>query len=262
MLPRSAVLLLGTFLVGTASSEVLVDQQPAAGGGVSRWSQLWQDPNGDNDLDSDSVCWQDFTLTAQTAITHIEWWGTGASELGFQIEIWPQDPGTLAYQPLAVFYYGEGNPPPVPEAMFATTAYATSPGPGGLTHFVLELASPIVLEANTSANPRWFIGVVGLTSVPYATWNWAQGLGGSNKSYQFIRGGPIFWSLPEGRALVLGDDAVSCAGDLNGDDAIDGADLGLLLGNWGNAGAGDLDGSGAVDGADLGLLLGLWGACP
>ena len=48
-------------------------------------------------------------------------------------------------------------------------------------------------------------------------------------------------------------------GDLNGDGAIDGADLGLLLAAWGTDDpAADLDGNGTVDGADLGLLLGLW----
>jgi len=54
-----------------------------------------------------------------------------------------------------------------------------------------------------------------------------------------------------------------CPEDLNGDDVVDGADLGLLLGSWGEMGQvpGDLDGSGTVDGADLGLLLGAWGPC-
>ncbi|HMN96719.1 MAG TPA: lamin tail domain-containing protein [Phycisphaerales bacterium] len=46
--------------------------------------------------------------------------------------------------------------------------------------------------------------------------------------------------------------------DLNGDGIVDGADLGILLGNWGGAGLGDLDGNGIIDGADLGLLLGSW----
>jgi hypothetical protein len=57
--------------------------------------------------------------------------------------------------------------------------------------------------------------------------------------------------------LVVGVPAIS--GDLNGDRAVNGADLGLLLGAWGTSLAlADLDGSGSVDGADLGLLLGAW----
>jgi hypothetical protein len=54
------------------------------------------------------------------------------------------------------------------------------------------------------------------------------------------------------------DVPVGILADLNDDDAVDGADLGLLLSMWGESGAGDLDCSGVVDGADLGLLLGAW----
>lgn len=56
-----------------------------------------------------------------------------------------------------------------------------------------------------------------------------------------------------------------CVADLNDDCAVDGADLGLLLGAWGPCGKkgpgcfGDLNDDGKVDGADLGLLLGDWG---
>jgi len=53
-------------------------------------------------------------------------------------------------------------------------------------------------------------------------------------------------------------------GDIDGDLDVDGADLGLLLGEWGpcadcDACAGDLDGDCDVDGGDLGILLGSWG---
>ena len=46
--------------------------------------------------------------------------------------------------------------------------------------------------------------------------------------------------------------------DLNGDGAVNGGDLALLLNNWGGSGAGDIDGSGTVDGGDLARLLGSW----
>ncbi len=50
-------------------------------------------------------------------------------------------------------------------------------------------------------------------------------------------------------------------GDLDGDGAVNGADLGLLLSAWGSCigCAADLNGDGEVDGADLGMLLGAWG---
>ena len=55
-----------------------------------------------------------------------------------------------------------------------------------------------------------------------------------------------------------------CAGDLDGDGRIGGADLTVLLGAWGstNGSCGcDLDGDGSVDGADLSRLLADWGLC-
>jgi hypothetical protein len=48
-------------------------------------------------------------------------------------------------------------------------------------------------------------------------------------------------------------------GDLNGDGAVNGADLGQLLAAWGTPG-GDLDGDGTTSGVDLGILLANWSA--
>jgi WD40 repeat protein len=49
-------------------------------------------------------------------------------------------------------------------------------------------------------------------------------------------------------------------GDINDDGAVNGADLGLLLGAWGTAACeADLNDDGVVSGADLGILLGAWG---
>ncbi|MFG0256982.1 MAG: endonuclease [Phycisphaerales bacterium JB043] len=61
---------------------------------------------------------------------------------------------------------------------------------------------------------------------------------------------------------LTGSVGASCYADLNGDGFRDGADLGLLLGNWGSPGSSDLNNDGTTDGADLGLMLGAWGACP
>lgn len=71
--------------------------------------------------------------------------------------------------------------------------------------------------------------------------------------------GGIFTSPTGNAARWVGCEAASIAGDLNADGAVNGADLGLLLGAWGaGVGAADLNDDGTVDGADLGLLLGLW----
>lgn len=47
-------------------------------------------------------------------------------------------------------------------------------------------------------------------------------------------------------------------GDLNLDQSVNGADLGMLLASWGTTGPGDLNNDGTVNGADLGLMLGFW----
>jgi len=48
--------------------------------------------------------------------------------------------------------------------------------------------------------------------------------------------------------------------DINGDGAINGSDLAILLGSWGaSGGPADLNGDGIVSGPDLTLLLGAWG---
>jgi hypothetical protein len=47
-------------------------------------------------------------------------------------------------------------------------------------------------------------------------------------------------------------------GDFNGDGAIDGSDLAVMLGGWGGPGITDLDCDGTTGGADLAILLGAW----
>jgi T5SS/PEP-CTERM-associated repeat protein len=62
-----------------------------------------------------------------------------------------------------------------------------------------------------------------------------------------------------GASVVLVVGGSPLIGDLNGDGAVDGADLGLFLGDWGELGGpSDLDGDGVVGGSDLVLLLGNW----
>ena len=54
-----------------------------------------------------------------------------------------------------------------------------------------------------------------------------------------------------------------CNEDLDGDNAVGGSDLAILLGEWGSRGklTADLNGDGIVDAADLAILLGAWGPC-
>jgi formylglycine-generating enzyme required for sulfatase activity len=68
-------------------------------------------------------------------------------------------------------------------------------------------------------------------------------------------------------ALALAPDAragSACAADLNGDGAVNGDDLGALLGAWGGCAGcpADLNADSLVNGDDLGVLLAGWGDCP
>jgi hypothetical protein len=62
--------------------------------------------------------------------------------------------------------------------------------------------------------------------------------------------------------LDLHADQSPCNADLDGNQVVDGADLGMLLGNWNGSGVGDLNNDGVVNGADLGAMLGAFGGCP
>jgi hypothetical protein len=48
-------------------------------------------------------------------------------------------------------------------------------------------------------------------------------------------------------------------GDLNGDGAVDAADLAEMLNGWGSAGPTDLNGDGTTDASDMAVLLGNFG---
>ena len=58
--------------------------------------------------------------------------------------------------------------------------------------------------------------------------------------------------------------AAPCPGDINNDQNIDGADMGLLIASWGSCPdcPADLNGDGQVNGADVGQFLASWGPCP
>jgi hypothetical protein len=63
-------------------------------------------------------------------------------------------------------------------------------------------------------------------------------------------------------AATAGAPAAPREGDINLDGAVNGFDLGLLLGSWGQSCTGcraDVNRDGVVNGFDLGLLLGNWG---
>jgi len=73
---------------------------------------------------------------------------------------------------------------------------------------------------------------------------------------------PEWNNIPANELLSIGDPRPDCDADLDGDDIVNGADLGVLLARWGtDNGVADLNQDGVVNGADLGELLSEWGNC-
>ena len=130
-------------LPSITSGAVLVSQSPVSGGGVSRSSQLWQDPGpGGNDLDSDAVCWQDFTLTHCNSDQSHRVVGNRRQRAWIPnrvLETRSQD-NRLSTFGTILLWRGPYHP------SRATGLHSDPPtgsaGPGGLTHYVVDLAAP------------------------------------------------------------------------------------------------------------------------
>ena len=73
--------------------------------------------------------------------------------------------------------------------------------------------------------------------------------------------GPVPRSSQSAANPKCGTQPPVCPADLNGDNAVDAADLAELLSAWGGAGAGDIDGDGSVGASDLAAMLNAWGPC-
>jgi len=72
--------------------------------------------------------------------------------------------------------------------------------------------------------------------------------------------------ITDGLAVVVSSftaDPITCSADINGDGAVNAADLSLLLVNWSctQKCAVDVNGDGSIDAADLSELLVAWGPC-
>jgi hypothetical protein len=72
--------------------------------------------------------------------------------------------------------------------------------------------------------------------------------------------------IDEGGSVVSQTCAPPCPADIVRDNAVNGADLAIILVAWGTNGSqypgADLDGDGVVNGSDLATVLAAWGPCP
>lgn len=138
-----------------------------------------------------------------------------------------------------------------------------NPYSGSITCSISDcVADQPILPANTPANQIALVVMSAYPNSPYnitLTNNKACGL-----PNLVVNTSDSTWTDGGGNTL----NPNCCPADLDGDGAVDGADLGILLADWGNCVGcksdinGDSAVGGTVDGGDLGLLLAAWGPCP
>lgn len=150
------------------------------------------------------------------------------------------------------------------------TRYPTAPGPAILLR--IDPSTGAALQSWTTTTPLG--SCAGMAFGPGGILYVTDGdTGGTNKLYSFdFDAGTLATIGPTGaqgglyQGLAgLAFRATPCPADLNADRAVDGNDLGVLLGEWGpstSATRADLNDDGQVNGDDLGVLLGAWGPCP
>jgi hypothetical protein len=201
MTPRSLLLSFVLTAAPAAAQSVFV-QPMSPNGGTLRASQLWIDPTGQNDSDNDAIAWENFQLPEPVTITRVAWWGDPAPSLGFRIEFFEQDPGTVAVQP----WLEELGGTPFGGADYPTVSQ-TAVG-GGLYRIEAQLAVPQSFAAST----RYFVAITGRTPQSFQSWRWAQGTNGSLGTFWWQRGAHMYFHLPDDRALELFADGGAATG--------------------------------------------------
>jgi len=185
-------------LIASAQSQGFTYDQPMSpSGGITRPSQLWIDPSGQNDSDNDALAWEDFEFPVAATITKVRWWGQPAPPLGFEISFFRQDPNTIAVQP-DIFAAGSQ---PISEEIY--TSFTQTSAGGGMVRYEVDLVAPLQFAANT----RYFISVVGRTPLYSGEWRWAASPLGWHGTFWWQRGAHMYFRLPEERAVALATSA-------------------------------------------------------
>ncbi|RMH26546.1 MAG: hypothetical protein D6692_09010 [Planctomycetota bacterium] len=206
---------------GALGQQVLFEQ--ALTSGTARQSQLWVDPSGQNDSDTDAIAWEDFTLAADGSVTAVRVWGQVIPQHGFRVRFYEQDPNTIAMQP-DMFRPGSG---PIRSETHATASLVGTSG--GWYQYEIALNSPLALLGDT----RYFVSVVGLTAQPFQEWRWAAGGGVNTGTFYWARSDTnMYRMMPENRGMSLLGQGV-CEADLTGNGSLDFFDVSLFI-EWYN----------------------------
>jgi hypothetical protein len=114
-----------------------------------------------------------------------------------------------------------------------------------------------VLMEEISANLQWAVKTYNIASfVPLTGTVSVRVIATDNPNNSVTEAGLDEFSITVTECVS----APACPADINGDGAIDAADLATLLSSWGSP-KNDLDGDGVVAASDLATMLSSWGAC-
>jgi len=115
-----------------------------------------------------------------------------------------------------------------------------------------------VLMEEISANLQWAVKTYNIASfVPLTGTVSVRMIATDNPNNSVTEAGLDEFSISVTECVS----APACPADLNGDGAINAADLATLLSSWGSP-KNDLDGDGVVAASDLATMLSSWGSCP
>lgn len=144
------------------------------------------------------------------------------------------------------------------EHVVTQTGFAFSPAklsvsPGDRIRWIRTAGNHTVTSgADCAADGVYFDGLLTLTSTEFS---WVVPASAAGATIPYFCSPHCFFGMV-GSIVVSGS---SNPADLNGDGAVNGADLAILLNAWGAAGGvGDIDGNGTIDAADLSALLSAW----
>ncbi|MCY3003656.1 MAG: hypothetical protein NTV21_17810 [Planctomycetota bacterium] len=183
-------------LASTAAAQTSLYQQPATPGGGNHYkSTVWIHTSG-ADFENDAIAWDDFELPTDQLVTRVRWTGTDSLAMGFQIEIYHEDPlSSVADPDLAV----SDQPPISSQTVASYSQVQVFSGAYSLYEYEADLPTPIFCAANT----RYHLSIFARAPTTAINWSWSQSPVGSNGATWWHRAFGTYYNITDNRAFEL-----------------------------------------------------------